>query len=51
MSQSTLFVFGGLISVIVFAGVFTYLMFSFNRWSARSNLESDVATAHLEAER
>jgi hypothetical protein len=51
MSQTTLFMFGAGVSVIVFAGVFSYLLMSFGRWSDRSTLESDAQTARMEAER
>ncbi len=48
MTQTTLFIFGGIVTIVVFAGLFTYLMFSFSRWSVRSNQESDRRTALLE---
>jgi hypothetical protein len=51
MSQATLFMFGAGVSVIVFAGVFAYLLMSFGQWSERSNLKSDAETALREAKK
>jgi hypothetical protein len=36
MNQSTLFVFGGGISMLVFGGIFFYAMYAFREWSERS---------------
>lgn len=36
MSDTTLFVFGGGVSMLVFGGVFIYAMYSFREWSERS---------------
>lgn len=35
MSDGLLFVLGGGVSMLVFAGVFTYAMYSFRAWTAR----------------
>jgi hypothetical protein len=45
VTQTSLFIFGGIVTIIVFAGLFTYLMFSFSRWSVQSNLDTDRSVA------
>jgi hypothetical protein len=37
MEQTTLFIFGGAISLVVFTGLFTYVMYSFKDWSERNS--------------
>ncbi len=40
MDETALFMFGGAISLVVFAGIFVYVMFSFKEWSDRSDAEA-----------
>jgi hypothetical protein len=35
MDETTLFMFGGAISLLVFGGIFVYVMYSFKEWSGR----------------
>jgi hypothetical protein len=40
MELSTLFMFGGAISLVVFAGIFLYVMYSFKDWSERNGADA-----------
>ena len=42
MSQAALFAFGAGVSIVVFAGGFLYVMFSFSRWADRSENASPL---------
>jgi hypothetical protein len=37
MTETALFIFGGVITLIVFIGVLIYAMMSFSRWSERDS--------------
>ena len=41
MSQSTLFMFGAGVSMVLFTGVFMYAMYSFRDWGLRDSLPKE----------
>ena len=44
MEQTTLFIFGGAISLVVFTGIFTYVMYSFKDWSERKSPDAPAGS-------
>lgn len=50
MEQTTLFIFGGAISLVVFAGIFTYVMYSFKEWSERNAADVPSRSADIAGE-
>lgn len=43
MSDGTLFVLGGGVSMLVFGGIFVYAMYSFRAWTVRDAARNDRA--------
>lgn len=50
MEQTTLFMFGGGISLVVFTGLFIYVMYSFKEWSERNAADAPARAVDLSAD-
>lgn len=50
MEQTTLFMFGGGISLVVFTGIFLYVMYSFKEWSDRNAADTPTQSADTNAD-